>query len=173
MLNVFGRQTDRPERLEVTVDRGAAFDATVQALKEIAGDALGEVCEEAVVGSLSATEHTLNWRWQFPRDTPRDVRERLLHEERRIAILERWATLPRPALRGKSPREAASDPELRIPLMATTLLLEQGSNLDRDFETVAELRRELGLPEPEPIEPQGENVHELRLARVMSCAWPA
>jgi hypothetical protein len=166
MLNVFGRQTDRPERLEMTVDRDTAFDATVQALKEIAGDALGEVTEESVVGAISATENTLNWRWQFPRDTPREVRERLLSEERRIAILQRWAAMSRPALRGKSPREAASDPELRIPLSASLLLLEQGSNSDRDFETVAELRRELGLPEPEPIEPRGEAVNDLRLIRI-------
>jgi tetratricopeptide (TPR) repeat protein len=166
MLNVFGRQTDRAERLELTVDRDEAFAATIGALKEIGGDALGEMCDETIVGSVSPTEHILNWRWQLPRDTPRDVRQQLLDEERRIAILERWTALPRPALGGKTPRQAAGDPELRIPLLAAVLLIEQGSNSDRDFETIAELRRELGLPQPEPIEPVGEAVYGLRLVRV-------
>ena len=43
VLAIYGRQTDRPERLELTIDKGPAFDATISALKEIAGDALGDM----------------------------------------------------------------------------------------------------------------------------------
>ena len=75
--------------------------------------------EEKVVGSVSPTELALNWRWHPPRDTPPDVRRRLIEEERRAAIVERWPTLPQPALHGKTPQEAAGDPQLRIPLMAS------------------------------------------------------
>ena len=114
--------------------------------------------EEKVIGSVSPTEQALNWRWQFPRDTPPEVRRRLLAEERRAAIVERWPTLPQPGLGGKTPREAAGDPQLRIPLMAAVLILEQGSNTDRDAETIAELRANSSLPQPEPIEPGGQRV---------------
>ena len=71
---------------------------------------------------------TLNWRWHMPRDTSPDLRRRLIEEERREAIIRRWPKLPQPVLQGKSPLEAAGDAELRIPLMASVLILEQASN---------------------------------------------
>jgi hypothetical protein len=166
VLAIYGRQTDRPERLELTIDKGPAFEASIATLKEIAGDMLGDVVEEKVVGSVSRTEQALNWRWHPPRDTPPEVRRRLIEEERRAAIVERWPTLPQPALAGKTPQEASSDPQLRVPLLASLLVLEQGSNSDRDTESTAELRQSLSLPQPEPIEPAGQTVNGLPLVRV-------
>jgi hypothetical protein len=102
----------------------------------------------------------------MPRDTPREVRRRLIDEERRAAFVERWPKLPQPALRGKSPMDAAGDLELRIPLMANVLVLEQAGNSDRDAESIAELRRELKLPDSEPIEPDNQPMSGLPLVRV-------
>lgn len=166
MMWLFGRQTDRAERLELTVDKGPDFDRTLQLLTGICGDALGDLVEETVVGSKSQVEMALNWRWQFPPGTPRDVRQRILDEERRAAVVERWPALPHPALGGRTPREAAGDPSSRIPLLAAVLLLEHGNNSDRDSEFIAELRRELGLPKPEPIDPDSESTSQLPLVRV-------
>jgi hypothetical protein len=166
IVAVYGRQTDRAERLELTVDKGPAFAGITAALRDVAGESLGEMTEEKAIAQVSPTEKAMNWRWQFPRDTPVEVRQRLLADERREAIVERWPTLPRPALGGKSPREAADDPQLRIPLMAAVLILEQGSNTTCDDESFAALRGELGLPQPQPIEPAGQSVQGLRLVRV-------
>ena len=166
VLLLYGRQTDRPERIELTTDKGRTFDTTLQVLREAAGDALGDMTEEKVIGTVSPTDQALNWRWHLPRDTPPAVRQRLLAEERRAAIVERWPNLPRPALRGNTPREAAADADLRIPLMAAVLTLEQGTNTDRDAEDIAAVRQQLALPQPEPIEPAGEFVADLPLVRV-------
>jgi hypothetical protein len=166
ILAINGRQTDLPERLEFSVDKGPAFDAAVAALKDMAGDALGGLLEEKVIGSVSPTDQAINWRWHPPRDTPPDVRRRLIDEERRAAIVERWPRLRQPALRGKSAWEAAADSELRIELMANVLILEQGGNSDRDADSIAELRRELKLPQPETIEPGGQPMSGLPLVRV-------
>jgi tetratricopeptide (TPR) repeat protein len=166
IIGIYGRQTDRAERLELTVDKGPAFESTVAALKEIGGDALGVVTEEKVVATVSPTEQALNWRSYLPRDTPPEVRRRVANEERWAAIVERWPTLPQPALAGKSPRDAADDPNLRVPLMAAVLILEQGSNSDRDRDSIAELRRALRLPEPSPIEPVPDSVNHLSMVRV-------
>jgi len=167
-LAIFGRQTDRPERLELTTDKGAGFDATIAALISIAGDAIGAMNEERVVGGVSPTEQVLNWRWHFPPDTPPDVRRRLAAEERRAVLIERWPNAPRPGLCGKTPRDAAGDPALRIPLMATVLILEQGADNGPDQATFVELRRDLGLPAAASIEPtaEGESVANLPLVRV-------
>jgi hypothetical protein len=166
IMAVYGRQTDRSERLEITLDKGSAFDAGAAALKEIGGEALGELSEEKVIGSVSPTEQALNWRWHMPRDTPPEVRRRLLADERTAVLLERWPSLPRPSLGGKTPRQAAGDPQLRIPLMAAVLVLEQGTGTGRDAETIAQLRQELRLPQRESIDPSGQSVSSLPLVRI-------
>jgi tetratricopeptide (TPR) repeat protein len=166
ILAIYGRQTDRPERLEFSIEKGPAFDSSMATLKEVAGDSLGELAEEKVIGSVSPTDQAINWRWHPPKDTPPETRRQLIEEERRAAIVDRWPKLPQPALRGKTAVEAASDPELRIPLLANVLILEQGGNSDRDVESVTELRRELNLPQPEPIDPTGGSVSGLPLVRI-------
>jgi hypothetical protein len=165
-IAVFGRQTDRHERLELTTDKGPDFDSALAALDSIAGAALGPMTHEHVVGHISPTLQALNRRWQFPPDTPADVRRKLVGEEVRASIVERWPEIPRPSLGGKAPRQAAGDPELRIPLMAAVLILEQGSNQRAAAGAIDDLRRSLGLPQPEPIEPPAEGVGLLPLVRV-------
>ena len=98
VISIFGRQTNRPERLELTTDHGPNFDRTLAALAEAGGDALGEMIEERVVGSITPTEQALNWRWHFPLDTPIADRRKLVAEERHVAIIERWPDVPRPGL---------------------------------------------------------------------------
>jgi hypothetical protein len=135
-------------------------------LKEIAGDMLGGMSEERVIGAVSPTDQAMNWRWQLPRDTPPEVRRRLMDDARRTAIVERWPELSLPAFGGKTAREAASDPALRIPLMAAILILEQGSNTDRVAESIAELRRNLNVPKPEAIEVGKMSAISLPLVRI-------
>jgi len=166
IVAIYGRQTDRAERLEITVDKGPAYDATIKSLNDIAGDSLGDRTEERVIGGVAPTDQALNWRWQLPRDTPAQTRRRLLDDARRTAIVERWPTLPLPPLGGESAREAAADPALRVPLLAAILILEQGSNSDRDADAIAELRGSLNLPQPEPIQPGLQPAINLPLVRV-------
>ncbi len=166
LLAVYGRQTDRSEILEASIDKGPSFDSSMATLKEIAGDTLGDVLEEKIVGSVSPTDQAINWRWHPPKDTPPETRRQLIEEERRAAIVERWPKLPQPSLQGKTAVEATSDPELRIPLLANLLILEQGGNSDRDVESIGELRRELKLPEPESIVPSDQSISGLPLVRV-------
>jgi Tetratricopeptide repeat len=165
VISIYGRQTDRAERLELTTDRGARYEQTVAALHDIAGDVLGDLSEQRVVSSVPAAEQTLNWRWHFPADTPPALRRQLATDERHAAIVERWPDVPSPALGGRSPRAAAADPALRIPLLATVLILEQGGQF-RDAAAFADLRQVLGLPQPAPIHPGGESASRLPLVRV-------
>jgi hypothetical protein len=122
--------------------------------------------EERVVGSITPTEQALNWRWHFPIDTPIADRRKLVAEERHVAITDRWPEVPRPSLGGKTPREAAGDPQFRIPLTAALLILEQGSNNRGDETSIAVLRDKLGLSLPEPINASGQSVAVLPLVRV-------
>lgn len=165
-ISIYGRRTDQPERLEVIIDRDESFDAICGVLQEVAGELLGEVLEEKVIGHISATERALSWRWHFPADTPLERRRTMLADERKEAIVSRWPEVPRPALSGKSPREASSDSQMRTALMAAVLILEQGSHNYAQGDAITQLRKELGLPQPEPIDPATVDGARLPLVRI-------
>ena len=132
--------------MELTTDRDEGFDAVKSQLNEVAGDMLGEILEEEVVAEKSLSEESLSWRWRLPPGTPLDQRNELVAEGRRQAILERWTEAPRAALNGKSPRQAVSDPDLRLALMASVLIIEQAADNPQELPLFLELRQQLGLP---------------------------
>jgi len=164
-LSHYGRQTDRPERLELVIDKNDEFDAHIALLNEVTGDALQDAESEESVGESSAAEQALSWRWHFPVDTPPSRRRELLADQRREAILEKWPETPRTSLGGKTPREAQGDATLRLALAAAVTVLEQGTNNHKYAETFAELRQELGLPVPGEIDPSEVELDRLPLGR--------
>lgn len=165
-VSLYAKRTDREARLEVTTDRGDDFDRVRELLAEVTGDALGEVAEEEVVAKKSISEESLSWRWRLPNDTPADHRQTLLAEERREAILERWSQAPRAALNDQSPLDAASNEELRIPLLASALIIEQAAVDPAEMPLFAELREKLSLPALEAIDPTELDLDQVPLVRV-------
>ena len=168
-LGLYGRQTDRSERLVLHTHRGEQFDKTVAILTEVGGTELGDLVSEEVTGHTTASQEALSWRWHFPRDTPPPRRRELLTEERTDAILERWPNVARAALNGKSPRDAASDQKLDIPLAAAVLILEQGASNFAHAEAIARLRQSLDLPLPDKItlgDATGDSLPLVRIPRL-------
>jgi hypothetical protein len=168
-VSVYGKRTDRAARLEVTTDRGPESDEATRLLAGILGDALGPEESSEVVGEKSRSDAALAWRWRLPDDTPPAKRRALLHARRRRAILDDWTSAPRAALGGLSPREAAAKPELRIPLLASVLIIEQSAVDARERELFQELREKLGVPRAETIDPEGvdwERIPLVRFARI-------
>jgi len=171
-LSLYGKRTDREAQLAVTTDRDASFDRVQALLGEVTGDTMGDLEEEEVMAQKSLSDESLSWRWRLPDDTPPEVRRRLLAEQRREAILERWTTAPRGALDGKSPREAVGDPALRIALMASALIIEQAAVDPNELSLFAELRRQLELPQPERCDPTAVDLEHLPLVRVAHMDLP-
>jgi len=170
-LSIFGKRTDQAARLEVTTDRGEQFEAVRTLLAEVTGNTLGEPTGEEVVGKKSISEESLSWRWRLPNDTPAAHRQQLLAAQRRDAILERWVNAPRAALDGKSPQETAGqvtadNDALRIPLLASALIIEQAAADPAELPLFAELRAKLSLPALEPIDPTDLDLEHVPLVRV-------
>jgi hypothetical protein len=88
-------------------------------------------------------------------------------EERKASLVERWPELPRPALGGKTPRAAKVIPELRIPLSAAVLILEQARGPGLLDEIFDELRQILGLSPVEPLVLPPGSGHTLPLVRAI------
>lgn len=164
-VSYFGRQTDRAERIELLTDHDDSLESTKQALQQALGDSLGQQSSEEDAGPSPGGDKSLSWRWHFPPQTPPDVRKRLLGEERQSALLERWPEEPRDVLGGKTPSEAATIEDLRLPLLASLLLLEQGGENAGYDETFAELRKKLNLPAAEPIQGTDEMVGDVPMVR--------
>jgi hypothetical protein len=162
---LFGKQTDRPARLEMIVYRTERDPAQAVAA-EIGGDALGPPGAEEVTTVVSALQHALNWNWRLPEDTPPEKRLALVDEERREMLFNRWPDMPQKLFGGRTARRAAADAAQRIKLLGAILLLELATEQvteDMDFN---ELRRLLGLPAQEPIDPTGVSLNELPLVRL-------
>jgi tetratricopeptide (TPR) repeat protein len=165
-LSVYGKRTDRGARLEVTTDRGEHFDQVNSLIVEILGDAIGPQESAEVVGEKLASEEALSWRWRLPDDTPPAVRRKLLTERRRKAILEDWTASPRAALDHLAPRDAAKRPDLRIPLLASVLIVEQAAVDPSERELFQQLRDQLDLPRSASIDPDNVNWDRLPLTRI-------
>lgn len=166
ILMHYGRQTDRAERIELTIDKNQRYAANLEAFHEVADNALGSQESEDRIGESSAAEQVLSWRWHFPVDTPPAKRREMLSDQRRETILKTWPDTPRGALDGKTPREAAKDPAMQTQVSAAVLLLEQGSNNQNFAETFKQLREDLGLAVPGPIDPASADLEQLPLGRI-------
>ena len=59
-VSLYGRQTDRAERLEMFVDNDERFESSVAALRDIVGDAIGEQTENEEVGDSLGTDAILS-----------------------------------------------------------------------------------------------------------------
>ncbi len=165
-LSLYGKRTDRDARLEMTTDRDSQFDEVQSLLANIAGETIGQLLEDEVMAQKSISEEALSWRWRLPDDTPIAYRQELLAEQRRDAILNRWTAAPRAALNGKSPQDAVGDASLRIPLLASALIIEQAAANPDELPLFVDLRAKLQIAEPEKIDPTGLNLELLPIVRV-------
>lgn len=145
-LLVFGKETDRPARIEFTSAKSPSFDEAISTLKEICGDTIDSTVNEDVQGRIFALQDLMNWQWRLPDDTPNDVRNRLMAEKRREVILENWVNFPLQTLNGKTPLEASKDTELRLPLAAEVLTLEMVGQQEKWTFDFTELKEKLSLP---------------------------
>ena len=168
---LFGRQTDRQARLVVVGVRANDLGRVKAMLGELADDGLDGDHQQELSGHVLATRELLDVGWALPEDTSREHLKELFANQRRDAILERWPNLPLGVLDGKSPQEAAGGEAYHVRLLAAVMLLEfwlEQSGAEFDFN---QLRGQLGLPLPEPIDPDQtllEGLPLVRLSRVIT-----
>ncbi len=166
---LYGKQTDRDARLELAVYRPELAEAQA-ALADIAGDSLGAKGQEEVSTEVPALQHALTTNWRLPEDTPAEKRLELIKQQRRDILLHHWCEMPRKVFDGKSATQVAGDASQRIKLLAAILLLELATDQVASEFAFNELRRKLGVPEQEEIDPAQTSLAELPLARMSHVA---
>ncbi|MDY0169381.1 MAG: hypothetical protein RBS80_22750 [Thermoguttaceae bacterium] len=170
----FGRQTDREARLEVAgflADQRGDVESQVA---ELAGDALGRIIEQEVIGRASRSIDLIEAEFVYPPEAEPNTVRAAVQQYGRQAILDRWPEVSLGALGGRTPREVAEsgpDESQRRKLAAAVLALQLLVETNGREEIFAELRSRLGLPSPGPIDPEQvsvRNIPIIRLDRVMA-----
>lgn len=165
-LLLYGKQTDRDARLEFSLLRDEQFESKKRALTDLAGELLAPNPTEIVEGQVSRVSAALTWNRRFPDDAKPETRAAWMAEARREATLKRWPDLSLKVLGGRTPREAAQDPALRIPLLAAILLLELSYQAQIPEADLNELRRELHLPTRDPLDPAQADLQQLSIVQL-------
>ena len=163
---LFGRQTDREARCEVTGVLADELPAVVGLIREVAGDSIAPQANQEVVGQWSASQRLLQAAWQLPPGTSPEQVRKLASEHQREAILSRWPDLKLGILDGRSPRERAGEESCRVRVLAAIMVLEHLAGYAAEQIDFNELRSRLGLPVLGPIDPRQQAVTEVPLARL-------
>ena len=169
-IEIYGRETDRPARLELEIRRDHQA-AAQELLSRLGGNTLGAASEPVVLAEQSAAEAALRGDQMIPAGLTRDQAERLQRETRRANLLERWTKIAQPALDGKSPLDVVGDRRFGRKLAALVLNLELAELSSPGGSNAPELRRVLGLAEPEPLDPRGLQVADVPAGRLSRLPW--
>src|SRR5690606_37304822 len=110
----YGKETERPARVEFVTPKTADFATKTAALLSVLGDLAGEKLSEEKSGEISNVAAALMINWRFPENTPVEVRKRMMAEHRTSALLSIYPNLTLSVLDGKTPRQAAADPALQV-----------------------------------------------------------
>jgi hypothetical protein len=162
-LLLYGKETDRAARVEFSSIKAPDFAARLKHLTDVLGSFAGQKEKEEETGRVSATSAATAINWRFPDDTPADLRKKMITEHRTQTLLSIWPNLPMGVLDDKSPRQVVGDPAGQIRVQAIILQMDLAEPVENpDFN---KLRRSLGLPTIEPLDPEGVRVETLSPAR--------
>ena len=150
-LMLFGRETDRPARLDAILIKSDAFESTVAKLNEIGGNLFTGERQEEVIEMLPRLMAEVDPACHFPPRTRPQIRQQVSDALTQRRLQERWPHIPAEYLGGKSPAEVMADPASRIPLEASLVMLDAIAEISHAGWDVDAVRQTLGLPVPAPI----------------------
>lgn len=163
---LYGRQTDRAARLEllgVTEPQRAALDAD---LRTLFGAVITGEPEVTQLGRTSASRLMVRLARYLPRGISPEQSENVVGRLMEHALLDEWPAHHLGLLDGKTPCEAAAQPEYRTKLLAAILMLQQWLDTAGETFDFNRLRTALGLPTLDPIDPTRTRVERLPLVRL-------
>ena len=163
-LQLFGKQTDRSARVEFSTLKTADFDAKIAALQAVlAPDGSAREGEE-VTGKITRLGAALASNWRLPDAMPLPERKKLLDAHHIHVLTSVFPDLPQGVLDGKSLRQAAGDASLQARALAVILLMDLAEPEERpEFN---QIRKSLGLPTVETLDPTGLRVTSLSPVRL-------
>jgi len=164
---LYGRQTDREARLEAVNVSADDLSAVLTAIRQAAGKAVAPQANQEVSGSQSAPLAMLRPSWMPPKGFEAERIRAMIPDYLRDVVLHRWPERKLGVLGGRSIRDAAADPAMRVRCLAVILVLEywieRMTSVDFD---INDLRIQCGLPACEPIDPAKQPMKDIPPTRL-------
>jgi tetratricopeptide (TPR) repeat protein len=145
------------------------LDALAEWFRERAGEAIPPAHPRTkVVGKGARSALALRTEWVTPAGLDAATLDRLEREDRLRLLREVWPETPLPALRRRTPRQAARDGDAELPLRAALCLLADANESAEEDAATDALRAELNVP-PEPaLDPATVAIDAVPLGRLRS-----
>ncbi len=140
---LFGRETDRRARVEFVIPDLPFLAEGIELVKTTLGDQWEEPKRD-VVAARSITSALRSLAPMVPPAGTEDDRDALLEGRILVTFLNHWGALPQTSLDGKTPQQAAEQPNLRRRVEGLLLTYAAAGVLDSCAH--AALRSKLGLP---------------------------
>ncbi|MGL6195682.1 MAG: hypothetical protein ACRC2T_12770 [Thermoguttaceae bacterium] len=145
---LFGKQTDRDAKLELTGINSFNQAKAVSFLKELLADWITSWDEPVKVSSLSGTLARLHPRYVVDQNTVGD--SNAVHEKVQQIFekefFDSWCNLPLGLLDGKTPIDAAKDPKYHVRLLGVIQVIDFWAAERLSESLCDDLRTHLGLP---------------------------
>lgn len=155
----FGKQTDRPARLEIVEMLASSLVQVDNFLRNTLGSMLGPVGDPQPTRMVSSTEASIQYRFRFKPDIMPDAEqlETLVTDFYEKHFIETFLNTPLGVLDEKSPLMVAGDKTYRAKLLGALELIDNWMNPEIAVAVGNKLRERLGLPIPGPIAvPEGD-----------------
>lgn len=164
---LYGKQTDRPARIEFVRVENESFDDAVKMLETLIGDGISGEPQQMNFDRANREADCVGWNWKLPDEVETDEHKRLIQDMKKI-VINRWADLKHDFVDGKSIREVAADPQYHPWIQAKLLQLRHlsgGEAFSDKF--LNQFRDELGVPQLEKLTPkEGSFLSPIQMTRI-------
>lgn len=158
-------QGEQPAQAFVVGLEGAELDRTVESFVSAVGDLAEAVEPDAetgedgdITGHVPEFEMPLRWSGFVPPEAPGEVARQTARQRWDTVISEIWPQQNLVALNGRTPMEAAGDPDSQVALEAAVILFDAYADARNFMLPIHQLRQRLQLPEPSRL-PVDEQTH--------------
>lgn len=149
---LYGKQTDRPAQIHMVASRDGRSELALEIIRSLTDGP--PTCVETVISEVPSTEAFISRQWRMPSDVTQESFQGVLNDLLHRQIFEKWPQTPLRALDGKTPTEAARDPQYRHRVLAAILNLQHSPANRLGDDEFNRLRQQLDLPTLDPIELQ-------------------
>jgi len=169
-VSVYGRQTDREARFTIALSKTDDWAEKKKTAEEVGGEFINAEAHEEQAGQTSTVRDVFSWRWRLPPDTPPAHQAMLVNDRRRHTLLEIWPKINMPMFGDRPALDASADWNYRLRVQGAVLLLEMTAQQSKWMLDCNALRRKLGVPTLDAIDPNDIDLANFslnRLSRVM------
>ena len=121
---IFDAEGTEPATIDIEGFEGREFQEACEIVRGASSDLVTWKSPEPTGEFVPREVHALTVSWTFPPKSPVALRRKLENERWRKAVTETWPVTPQPGLQGRTPRDAAATPELRVKLLAAISVLD-------------------------------------------------